>query len=481
MSQHKTHQNQPGSESDDLAPLRWEQPDSGTGADRNRAVIKTIGKLIKTGERDRVRAILRRWRPREVVELMVNLPLKRARKLFLYLPAGAAAKVVAELNDDFRAALLEDATIERLVEILDSLDPETSADALEELPEEVQERLLPQLGRANEILEIKTYKEESAGSIMTRKLVAVPPDWTLEQVVSEVRRNASVIKKISVVYVVDHERRLLGYLKLRDLLLSPKERRAAEAMRSDPIAVSSDMDQEEVVRITQTHALTSVPVVDANRRLLGRITSDELQRVTRDEAEEDAHLMSGLSPEARPDAPVLNIVKTRLPWLLAGLIGATLSGSIVGSYEEEIAAAAILASFIPIVMSMAGNAGIQAATVAIQGIATGTLWIGDLPWRLGRELLGAMINGVTAAVVLAAVVFGLSFAIDLQAPIKLAATAGFALFCVTLLAVAMGASVPMVLKHFGIDPAMATGIFITTGNDIIAVLVFFLIATNLYL
>ncbi|MBK1649247.1 magnesium transporter [Rhabdochromatium marinum] len=462
-------------------PLRWTHSEARELSLENKTVIKQIGKLIKADERDQVRAILRRWRPRDVVELMVHLPLKRARKLFLYLPSGAAAKVVAELNDDFRAALLEDATIDRLVEILDSLDPETSADALEELPEEVQERLLPQLNRANEILEIKTYQEESAGSIMTRKLVAVPPDWTLEQVVSEVRRNASVIKKISVVYVVDQRRRLLGYLKLRDLLLSPKERRAAEVMRSDPIAVSSDMDQEEVVRITNTHALTSVPVIDTDRRLLGRITSDGLQRVTRDEAEEDAHLMSGLSPEARPDAPVLSIVKTRLPWLLAGLIGATLSGSIVGSYENEIAAAAILASFIPIVMSMAGNAGIQAATVAIQGIATGTLWIGDLPWRLGRELLGAAINGFTAASVLAVVVFGLSFFIELAAPLQLAVTAGIALFCVTILAVVIGASVPMLLKHFGIDPAMATGIFITTGNDILAVLVFFLIATQLYL
>jgi magnesium transporter len=447
----------------------------------NRKVIKQIGRLIKAGERDRVRAIVRRWRPRDVIELMVHLPLKRARKLFFYLPSGAAAKVVAELNDDFRAALLEDATIERLVEIIDSLDPETGADALEELPEEVQERVLPQLRCANEILELKTYQDESAGSLMTRKLVAVPPDWTLEQVISEVRRHASVIKKLSVVYVVDRERRLLGYLKLRDLLLSPKDRHASEAMRGDPIAVSAEMDQEEVVRITENHELTSVPVVDAERRLLGRITSDELQRVTRDEAEEDAHLMSGLSPEARPDAPVLGIVKTRLPWLLAGLLGATLSGSIVGAYEEEIATAAILASFIPIVMSMAGNAGIQAATVAIQGIATGTLWIGDLPARLGRELLGAMVNGATAAIILAAVVFGLGLVIDLGAPLKLAGTAGFALFCVTLLAVAMGAAVPMLLKHFGIDPAMATGIFITTGNDIIAVLVFFLIATNLYL
>jgi magnesium transporter len=224
-----------------------------------------------------------------------------------------------------------------------------------------------------------------------------------------------------------------------------------------------------------------VPVVDAEGRLLGRITPDELQRVVRDEAEEDIRLMSGVSPEARPDDPVLDIVKNRLPWLLAGLMGALVSGSVINAYEEQIASAAILASFIPIVMSMAGNAGIQAATVAIQGLASGTIWIGDLPWRLGKEMLGALFNGLVAALILGGIVLVVGPLVGIPDPLRLALTAGVALTGVTLLAVAMGAAVPLILHHFRIDPAMATGIFITTGNDIIAVVVFFLVATLLYL
>ncbi|NCC27674.1 MAG: magnesium transporter, partial [Gammaproteobacteria bacterium] len=301
------------------------------------------------------------------------------------------------------------------------------------------------------------------------------------QVVAEVRRRADLIKKLSAVYVVDADRRLLGYLKLRDLLLRPSDIPVEQVMRTDLVSVSSDMDQEEVVRVTTENDLITVPVVDAEGRLLGRITADELQRVVRDEAEEDVRLLSGVSPDARPDDPVLGIVKNRLPWLLAGLVGALVSGSVINAYEAQIAAAAILASFIPIVMSMAGNAGIQAATVAIQGLAAGTLWIGDLPWRLVKEMLAAVLNGSIAALILAAIVFVAGPLVGVADPLRLAFTAGVALTLVTLLAVTMGAAVPLILHHFRIDPAMATGIFITTGNDIIAVLVFFLVASLFYL
>lgn len=467
-------------ETTDTPPLRWTRGRPGETLDVNRPVVKAIGRMIKADEADKVRRLLRTWHPRDIIELLVQLPLKRARKLFLSLPAGPAAKVIAGLNDDFRAALLEDATIERLAEIFNTWDVEDVAQALTELPEEVQARLIPQLHEADTIRELTAYQEDSAGGIMTRKLVAVPPGWSVGQVVAEVRRRAERIKKLSAVYVVDADRKLLGYLKLRDLLLRPSEIPVERVMRTDLVTVRSDMDQEEVVRVTTENDLVSVPVVDAQGRLLGRITADELQRVVRDEVEEDVRLMSGISPEARPDDPVLGIVKNRLPWLLAGLMGALVSGSIISSYESQIASAAILASFIPIVMSMAGNAGIQAATVAIQGLATGTIWIGDLPWRLAKEMLGALLNGLVAAAILGGIVLVVGPLVGVADPLRLALTAGVALTGVTLLAVAMGAAVPLILNHFRIDPAMATGIFITTGNDIIAVLVFFLVASLLY-
>lgn len=458
----------------------WVRGSPGEPREENRQTVRAISELIKARDSDRVLALLRRWHPRDLVELLVQLPLKRARRLFRWLPPGPAAKVIAELNDDFRAALLEDATIERIVAILDSLDPEEAAEALDELPEEVEERVLPRLAQSEAVRELQSYEEESAGGIMTRKLVAVPPQWRVAEVVDEIRRRAERIEDLDSVYVIDRGRHLLGYLKPRDLLLHAADVAVSEVMREDPIAVRADTDQEEVVRVAARLRITDVPVLDAQGRLLGRVTADELQRVVRDEAEEDIHLLGGVSPDARPDEPIIGIVKSRLPWLVAGLAGAAVSGTVVGSFEAEIAEAAILASFIPVVMSMAGNAGIQAATVAIQGLATGTLWIGDLGWRLVKEMTGALLNGLAAALLLAAMVLVVSQFVEIESPLRLALTAGSALAIVTLLAVTLGASVPLILNHFKIDPAMATGIFITTGNDIIAVLVFFLVVTQVY-
>jgi magnesium transporter len=313
---------------EEATQLRWTRGSPDQRLDQNRTTVKAIARMIKEGKTDAVRKLLRRWHPRDIVELLVQLPLKRARKLFLSLPPGPAAKVIASLNDDFRAALLADATIDRLVEILDSLDPEDAVDAIDELPDEVQERLLPQLRESSTIGELMAYNEESAGGIMTRKFVAVPPDWSVGQVISEVRGNADLTKKLSAVYVVNNGRRLVGLLKLRDLLLRPSDSLTGDVMRTDVVAVRADMDQEEVVRFTENNGLLSVPVVDTDGRLLGRITSDELQRVVRDEAEEDIRLMGGVSPDSRPDEPVLGIVRNRLPWLVAGLVGASISGSI---------------------------------------------------------------------------------------------------------------------------------------------------------
>jgi magnesium transporter len=215
--------------------------------------------------------------------------------------------------------------------------------------------------------------------------------------------------------------------------------------------------------------------------LIGRITPKQLGRVLREEAEEDRNLMAGLPADTRPDESIGRIVRGRVPWLLVGLAGASVSAAVVGSFEDQLAKATILASFIPIVMSMAGNAGIQAATVAVQGISTGTVTFGDLGWRLGKELLAAFANGVIAATVLVALVLGIAQIAPFDAPIRLALTAGLALLTVVMLAVGVGATIPLVLDRLGIDPAMATGVFITTGNDIMAVAVFFLMVTLFYL
>lgn len=465
-------------------PLVWRPVgDAGISDDldeHNAAVVDAFARMIKTGEKDAVKRAIRRWPPQHLVALIVHLPLKRARKLFGWLDK-LQTRVVAELNPAFRSALLEDCTVQRLVDVLDGMEPEEAADQLDDLPEEVEAQVLPRIKDRAAIESLRAYREESAGSIMSRKFVAVPPDWTVGQVTHEIRANARAIEKLYAVYVVDAEHHPLGYLRLRDLLLSPKEARVADVMSTDFVAVGPDTDQEEVAAIADRYELSVVPVVDADGRLIGRITPKQLRRVLREEAEEDRNLMAGLPADTRPDESIARIVRGRIPWLLIGLAGASLSATVVGAFEDQLAKAAILASFIPIVMSMAGNAGIQASTVAVQGLSTGTVKFADLGWRLMKELLAALANGAIAALVLVALVIGVAQVMDFDAPMVLAAGAGLSLLTVVVVAVAVGATIPIVLDKLGIDPAMATGVFITTGNDILSVMIFFLMMSLFYL
>jgi magnesium transporter len=466
-------------------PLVWKPTDPAADldelSDENRAVVDEIARLIKAKARETVLGAVRRWPPPYLVDLLQHLPLKRARTLFKWLVDKGHTRIAAELNPAYRSALLEDSSVARLVEVLNGLEPEEAADALDDLPAEVRAEVLPRLANREDIEALRNTVGESAASIMSRKFVAVPPDWTVGQVTSEIRTNAARIETLYAVNVVDGDQRPVGYLRLRDLLLLPKEARVGDVMQTDFIAVGPNTDQEAVARMAERYELSVVPVVDADGRLIGRITPKQLRRVLREEAEEDINLMSGLPADTRPDESVARIIRGRIPWLLVGLLGASLSATVVGAFEDELARAAILASFIPIVMSMAGNAGIQASTVAVQGLAIGTLGFGDLGWRLAKELTAALANGAIAAMVLAAMVYVVTRFIPVDSPLVLIGAASLALLSVILLAVAVGSTIPLVLDRLGIDPAMATGVFITTGNDILSVAVFFLIMTTVYI
>jgi magnesium transporter len=460
-------------------PLSWQRGEGGQYSEDNQAVVDEISCLIKAGERERVRTILRSWPEPDIVELFVALPLKRARKLFKWRDRERF-RAIALLSPGLRTALLRDASVSRIVEVLDGMEPEQALDALEDLPPEVTDEVAPRLASRDLIEELRRHGEESAGSIMSRKFVAVPADWTIGQVTAEIRANAEQIVKLYGVNVVDSERRPVGYLKLRDLLLLPKETVVGKAMREDFVAVSPETDQEEVVRLADRYGLSVVPVVDSDGRLIGRILPDRLRQVVREEAEEDIRIMAGLSADTQSDESIGRIVRGRAPWLLIGLGGASLAAAVVGSFEAELAKAAVLASFIPIVMSTAGNAGIQAATVAVQAMASGTLTFADLGHRLIKELTAALANGAIAATVLVLLILGLGHFGVIGSAIRLAIAAGLAEMTVIVVAVAVGATVPVVLKRLGIDPAIATGVFITTGNDILAVLIFFLMITSFY-
>lgn len=459
----------------------WTREPAHKPLDANDAPLRAVRDMIKAGKRQQLVDLLKRWDPADVMQLLTRLRLKHARKLFQWLPANPSIKVVAELSPEFRSILMEESTLEQFRDILAGLDPEDATEILNEFPDDVADELIARLPDVEDIATLASYADDTAGRVMARKFVALPEDCTAGKAVSQMREQADRIRKIFTVYVTDAHGKLTGTVEVGKLLLAQGDTPLSEIMNRDVLAVSADTDQEQVLRLARKRDMRTVPVVSGEGHLIGRITPKQLTRIASDEANEDMLLMSGVSGEARSDDTIFRIVKGRLPWLLAGLVGASVAATVVGSYEDQLAEAAILAAFIPVTMSMAGNAGLQASAVAVQGIATGALWSGDIFYRLMKEFFAALFNGVIAGTVLGCLVLIASLVVPLEAPLHLALATSLSLVCVTTLAATVGASIPIILDKIGIDPAMAIGVFITSSNDVLGVLIFFLMATTFYL
>jgi len=460
---------------------RWVRGEPGEMAPENRDLLEEIERLLRDEAQAEVLAIVGDWHPTDLMELLLNLPLKFARRLYGWLPPAVAADVLEEVSTDLRAGLVQDAEIERIAEIAEELDEDDAVELLTDLPDSRVELLLARLSAADDLRERLEYEEDTAGEVMTNKFVVVVDHWNVGMATRAIRRMADEIETFYEVYVVNEARRLVGRLQLRDLLLNKKKVKIRDIMREVTVFVQPDADQEDVLELANRYKVRTIPVVDEEHHVIGRITVEELQEIVRDEAEEDIMLMSGLAPDALPDDSVGRIIRGRLPWLAGGLVGAAMAGAVVGSFEQQLKQAAILASFIPVVMAMAGNAGIQASTVTVQGLAAGNLWIGDLGRRVTKEFMGSLINGSLIAAALGLLVVLVSEFVAFEAPVRLAMAAGVSVLLVTIMAATLGSTIPLVLNHFDIDPAVATGVFITTANDILGVLVYFTVASGIYL
>lgn len=463
------------------APRRWKRGEPGQLHPENRELHDEIEELIDSDLRSDVLGIVRGWAPADVMELLVLLPLAKARKLYGWLPPGPAVKVLVTISPDLRAVLMQESGIARLAAIAGELEEDDAVDLLSELPDDMVEQVLPRLENAEQIRERLDFDEDTAGEVMSNKFVVVLDEWDVGTATRAIRRKASDIEKFYEVYVVDEQRRLVGLLKLRDLLLHKSRVIIRDIMREVAATVTADADQEDVLELANRFRVQTIPVLDDDRHVIGRITVDELAEIVRDEAEEDIMLMSGVTPDTLPDHSLGRIVTARLPWLIGGLIGAALAGIVVASFEEELRTAAVLAAFIPVVMAMAGNAGIQASTVTVQGLARGSVWTGDVGRRIGRELVGSIINGAIVAAILIVLILVASQVFVIEEPLRLAMAAGLSVALVVAMAAALGSSVPLVLDRFDIDPAVATGVFVTTSNDIFGVLVYFVVASSIYI
>lgn len=444
-------------------------------------LLAQVEQLIRERQKEELLKMVASWQPAYIASLLMSINFKHAEMLFDWLPDEIAAGTLPEMKRVFLAALLTDTYFPRIVSLIDKLDADDAADVLATLPLDIRRLALHRLDKRDDIEKLLGYESDTAGGMMTTQYVAVQETATLDDAVKAVRAAAKEMDDIHVLYAVNDQNQLTGLLTLKRILLSRDEVKVKDVMNRDVVSVPSNLDQEEVAHIIRHYDLVALPVVDRHNHLIGCITVDDVIDVIDEEAGEDLMHISGVSIDGEANLPLFYIVKARLPWLAAGLAGAAISGVIVGSFHEALQEAVILASFIPIVMATAGNVAIQSSAIAVQGIASGDMMSVSFQRRIIREMGVAAVNGILIGAGLAIIIIMAAFAIHIEAPVRLALTTAISILLVVFLASTMGTAVPFLLYRFDIDPALATGPFLTTSNDILGVLVFFLTAINIYL
>ncbi|SNT16400.1 magnesium transporter [Tropicimonas sediminicola] len=463
------------------AAFRWDASSTEAAEVANRGVVRKLERLIKAGERLKVLAAIRRWPPADILSLFVAMRSKYARRLLEWMPDEMGIAVLAELDPRLHAVLAEEETRSTFRKLIEKMSPDEAFPLLDALPHGYALDLLEGHPHAKELRAALEVHEDLAAAHMRRGLLTAREGGTVGEVIADIRASADEIEQLGRVYVVDDAGRLKGVVRRRDLLMNPDATPISAIMQTDPVVVTAETDQEDVLALAKAQRIHNLAVVDADGVLLGGITPRELRQIADEEAEEDALLMGGVSPGATHFDSPLQIVRRRLPWILGGLVGASVAASVIGSYEDALTEAAILASFIPVVMATAGNVGIQASTMSIQAIGQGMTWKGDFLWRLGREVAASLVNGLVVGTVVACLVLLVSAFIEIGNAPSLALTCVLSLTLVTVIAGTFGSLIPFVLRAMKLDPAVATGIFITTSNDVFGVLIFFSIASAFYL
>lgn len=448
--------------------------------------VDTLTELVEEGQQGFALNLIAEMHPADVAFLLERIDNEAAVRLFDWLNVPMQSEVIAELDGNLRNLLLEDWDAEEIVEVVDEMDSDDAADLVADLPEHLAEEVLTVLEDGQKVRTLLAFDEDTAGGLMGFEYVAVPKTWNIAEVTGEVRKQAEEVEQVYVVYVLDEEKKLCGFLTLEQIILSPDFMSVQDVMDDEVVYVTADTDQEEVARIFERYDLLALPVVDQNGHLLGRITIDDILDVIREEAEEDMQRMSGISAEGEEvDDSIFKISRGRLPWLMVGLTGSLISAFVIEGFTGFLEREIILSMFIGVIGSTSGNVGIQSSAIAVQGLAKGDIWQSDLLARIGKEVLVALINALGLVMMIFVVLMGakglgLGTKLHHVDMFRLMSTVGLSLSVSILLAATIGSAMPILLDKFGIDPAIATGPFVTTSNDILGVLFYFLIARWIY-
>lgn len=443
-----------------------------------RDFIATLSESIKREDRDVVIRLLENFHSADIAELYTQLNEDEGEFLFTLLDNETAADVLIELEIDDRKRVLKNLSSDIIArQLIDNMDTDDAADVLGELSNNRKEEVLSRLEdveHAGDIVDLLSYDEDTAGGLMAKELIQVNENWNVVTSIREMRKQAEEVDEVYFVYVVDNSNMLKGTLSLKKLLLSSRTSQISDLLKSDVISVRTDTPSEEVANIMKKYDLVALPVVDQIGRLAGRITIDDIVDVIQEEAEKDYQLIAGISEDIEPTDKVWILTRARLPWLLVGLTGGILVSQVIGLFEADLGIYPEMAFFMPLIAATAGNVGVQSSSIVVQGLANQTIQISKTFRRLLKEFSVACLNGLTLAGLM------LTYNLLVKSSLALTFTVSAALFSVILFASLFGTMVPLLLDKFKVDPALATGPFITTSNDLMGLMIYFSIGRVFY-
>ncbi len=434
-------------------------------------LIEKVEHLIEINAEKELQNLLNEYHHADIAEILEEINLEQAIYVIKLLDSDTTSDILMEMDEDDREKVLSKLSAKEIAEEVEELDSDDAADIISELPEERQERVISQIEdeeHVAEIQELLTYDEDSAGGLMAKELVKVYETWTVAGCLRRIKGQAEEVTRVHSVYVVDKQEKLIGRLSLKDLIVTKNDVKIADISKSVDYVNVSD-DGEEVAKVMQKYDLEAIPVVDENKTLVGRITIDDIVDFIKEEAEKDYQMAAGIVQDVEADDSILELTKARLPWLFLGLLGGVGAFMIMVGFEESFEKYAVLFYFTPLIAAMAGNVGVQSSAIIVQGLANDDIK-GSINNRLIKEMFLATLNGIILAL------FLFFFVWVYTEEITKALAISVSLIVVIIVAGIIGTFIPLFLDKRGIDPAIATGPFITTSNDIFGILIYFWIA-----
>lgn len=413
----------------------------------------------------------------DVAEILDKLSNEEAKYIYFQLEEEVQADVLMELEEDVRDRFLASLSSKEIADQLENLDSDDAADILGELSDDKIQEVISQMEddeAAEDIVDLLNYDEDTAGGLMQKEFLKARLDWPVNRCLVELRRQAEDVEHVYTIYVVDELNKLVGFLSLKRLLFaSPKTKIIDLYQDKNVISVKTTDSSEEVAKVIEKYDLLALPVVDFQNKLVGRITIDDVVDVIKEEADKDFQLATGISEKVESNASIWRISRSRLPWLLIGMLGGILGAQVISGFEAGITQVPALAFFIPLITAMGGNVGVQSSAIVVQSLARGNNLFDSIGSKLIKEGLVAILNGI----LLSGIIFGIAYLFD-------NATLGFvvsiSLFTVIIFAAIFGTLIPLMLDKYNIDPALATGPFITTLNDVLGLFIYFTVGMLLY-